>query len=70
MKKLLNDESDWDDVDCPEVMDPCCLIWKIEVCAGIKIIFNKKISVTWFSFNNDDIEMNSIFSYYNTYYLY
>ena len=37
MEKLLNVENDWDgEVDCPEVMGPCCLISKEEVAAAIK----------------------------------
>ena len=37
MEKLLNVENDWDgDVDCPEVMGPCCLISKEEVAAAIQ----------------------------------
>ena len=37
MEKLLNVENDWDgDVDCPEVMGPCCLISEEEVAAAIK----------------------------------
>ena len=37
MEKLLNVENDWDgEVDCPEVMGPCCLISKEEVAADIK----------------------------------
>ena len=37
MKKLLNVENDWDgDVDCPEVMGPCCPISEEEVAAAIK----------------------------------
>ena len=36
-KKLLNVENDWDgEVDCPEVMGPCCLIAEEEVAATIK----------------------------------
>ena len=32
MEKLLNVENDWDgEVDCPEVMGPCCLISVEEV---------------------------------------
>ena len=30
-------KNDWDgDVDCPEVMEPCCLILKEEVATAIK----------------------------------
>ena len=37
MEKLLNVEIDWDgEVDCPEVMGPCCLISEEEVAAAIK----------------------------------
>ena len=37
MDKLLNVEHDWDgDLDCPEVMGPCCLISEEEVAAAIK----------------------------------
>ena len=37
MEKLPNVENDWDgDVDCPEVMRPCCLISEEEVAAAIK----------------------------------
>ena len=37
MEELLNVENDWDgDVDCPEVMVPCCLIFEEEVAAAIK----------------------------------
>ena len=37
MEKLLNIEKDWDgEVDCPEVMGPCCLISEEEVEAVIK----------------------------------
>ena len=37
MEKLLNIENVWDgEVDCPEVMGPCCLISEEEVAAGIK----------------------------------
>ena len=37
MEKLLNVENDWDvEVDCPEVMVPCCLISEEEVAAAIK----------------------------------
>ena len=33
MEKLLNVENDWDvDVDCPEVMGPCCLIRCLREC--------------------------------------
>ena len=36
MEKLLNVENDWDgEVDCPEVMGPCCLILGVEVAAAI-----------------------------------
>ena len=29
MEKHLNVENDWDgEVDCPEVMGPCCITWK------------------------------------------
>ena len=35
--KLLNVENDWDgEVDCPELMRPCCLILEDEVAAAIK----------------------------------
>ena len=35
--KLLNVEHDWDgEVDCPEVMGPCCLISEEDVAAAIK----------------------------------
>ena len=34
-KGFLNVENDWDDeVDCPEVMGPHCLILEKEVCCG------------------------------------
>ena len=37
MEKLLTVENDWDgEVDCPEVMGPCCLISEEEVAAAIK----------------------------------
>ena len=37
MEKLLNVENDWDgDLDCPEVMGPCFLIFKEEVAPAIK----------------------------------
>ena len=37
MEKLLNVENDWDgEVDCPELMGPCCLILEEEVAAAIK----------------------------------
>ena len=37
MDTLLNVENDLDDeVDCPEVMGPCCLISEEEVSAAIK----------------------------------
>ena len=37
MEKLLNVENDWDgEVDCPEVMGPCCLISEDDVAADIK----------------------------------
>ena len=37
MEKLLNVENEWDgEVDCPEVMGPCCLISEEEVAAAIK----------------------------------
>ena len=38
MEKLLTVENDWDgEVDCPEMMGPCCLIIsKEEVAAAIK----------------------------------
>ena len=37
MENLLNVKKDWDgDVDCPEVMGPCCLISEEEVAAAIK----------------------------------
>ena len=37
MEKLLNVENYWDgNVDCPEVMGPCCLITEEEVAAAIK----------------------------------
>ena len=37
MEKLLNVENDRDgEVDCPEVMGPCCVISKEEVAAAIK----------------------------------
>ena len=36
MEKLLNVGNDWDgEVDCPEVMAPCCLISEEEVAAAI-----------------------------------
>ena len=35
--KLLNVANDWDgEVDCPEVMGPCCLVSEEEVAAAIK----------------------------------
>ena len=35
MEKLLNVENDWDgDLDCPEVMGPCCIISEEEVAAA------------------------------------
>ena len=37
MEKFLNVENDWDgEVDCPEVMGPCCLISEEEVASAIK----------------------------------
>ena len=37
MEKLLNVENDWHgDVDCPEVMGPCCLILDEEVATANK----------------------------------
>ena len=37
MEKLIHVENNWDgDVDCPEVMGPCCLISEKEVAAAIK----------------------------------
>ena len=37
MKKILNVENDWDgEVDCSEVMGPCCLILGEEIAAAIK----------------------------------
>ena len=37
MEKLPNVENDWDgEVDCPEVIWPCCLILEEEVAAVIK----------------------------------
>ena len=37
MEKLLNVENDWNgEMDCPEVMGPCCLISEEEVAAAIK----------------------------------
>ena len=34
MDNLLNDENDWDsEVDCPEVMGPCCLLLEEKVAA-------------------------------------
>ena len=37
MEKLLNIENDrYGEVDCPEVMGPCCLISEEEVAAAIK----------------------------------
>ena len=37
MEKLLNIKNDWDgEVDCSEVMRPCCLISEEEVAAYIK----------------------------------
>ena len=37
MEKLLNVENDWDDdVDCHEVMGPCCLLSEEEVAEAIK----------------------------------
>ena len=37
MEKLLNVEKDWDgEVDCPDVMGPCCLISQEDVVATIK----------------------------------
>ena len=36
-KKPIHVENAWDgDVDCPEVMGPCCLISEEEVAAAIK----------------------------------
>ena len=35
--KLLNVENDWDgEVDCPEVMGPCCLISEEDVAEAVK----------------------------------
>ena len=37
MEKLLNVENDWDgEVDCTEVMGPCCLISEEVVASAIK----------------------------------
>ena len=39
MEKLLNVENEWDsDVDCSEVMGPCCLILEEKVAAAIKLL--------------------------------
>ena len=39
MGKLLNVENDLDgEMDCPEVMGPCCLISEEEVEADIKVL--------------------------------
>ena len=39
MEKLLNVENDWDgEVDCTEVMGPCCLIYEKEVASAIKAL--------------------------------
>ena len=38
MDKLIHVENNWDgELDCPEVMGPCCLISEKEVAAAIKI---------------------------------
>ena len=45
MEKLINVENRWDDdVDCPEVMGPFCLISEEEVSAAIRRIKNLKTS--------------------------
>ena len=37
IEKLINVENDWDgEVDCPEMMGPCCLISEEVVAAAIK----------------------------------
>ena len=37
MDKLIHVENNWDgELDCPEVMGPCCLISEKEVAAAIK----------------------------------
>ena len=39
MENLIHVENDWDgELDCPEVMGPCCLISEEEVVAAIKIL--------------------------------
>ena len=43
MEKLLNVENDWDgEVDCPEVMGPCCHISEEEFAAAIKELKKEK----------------------------
>ena len=39
MGKLLNVENDWDgELDCPEVMGPCCLISEEPVASALKVL--------------------------------
>ena len=46
MEKLPNVENNWDDeVDCPEVIEPCCLILEKELAASIIIITYSSIAL-------------------------
>ena len=50
MEKLLNVENNWDgEVDCPEVMGPCCLISEEAVVSAIKglKIGNQLVLLVW-----------------------
>ena len=45
MEKLLNVANNWDsEVDCPEVMGPCCLISEEQVATAIKGLNIRKIA--------------------------
>ena len=46
MEKLPNVENNWDgEVDCPEVMEPCCLILEKYIAAAIIIITYSSIAL-------------------------
>ena len=46
MEKLIHVENDWDgELDCSEVMEPCCLITEEEVAAANKSL--KKWKSSW-----------------------
>ena len=47
MEKLLNVENDWDEVDCLEVMGPCCLILEKEVAAAINGFKKQLVLLEW-----------------------